>query len=199
MNSQFTNNPALVLIDIQKGFDEPCWGNRNNPDAENNARRLLDAWRRFGNPIFHVQHLSVKPDSPLRPKSPGSAIKDIVKPIPGEPVITKNVHSAFIGTDLELRLRADKITQVVLAGITSDHCVNTTTRMAANLGFAAFIVSDATVAFERTGPDGRHWSADDIHSAALASLHNQFAVVVNTDRVLEQIQPKTQKETAQVH
>ena len=196
MNFRFSQSPALILIDIQKGFDEPRWGKRNNPEAENNARRLLDAWRQSGYPIFHIQHLSVNPDSPLSPKAPGSAIKDIVKPVAGEPVITKKVNSAFIGTDLEQRLRSAGITQVVLAGITTDHCVNTSTRMAANLGFEAVFVSDATVAFERLGPDGRHWTPEEIHSAAMASLHGEFAVVLSSKEVIDQVSRIRKNETA---
>ena len=187
MSDSFTHDPALILIDIQQGFDDPCWGSRNNPEAETNAGRLLDAWRKLGYPIFHIQHRSVLPDSPLRAQSPGSALKEIVQPDNGEPVITKNVNSAFIGTDLEARLRKAGIRQVVLAGLTTDHCVSTSTRMAANLGFETFIVSDATATFDRNGPDGRRWSAEDIHSSALASLHDEFATALTTDEVLAKL------------
>lgn len=189
MNLSQKSKPALILIDIQVGFDQTYWGNRNNPDAETNASILLNKWRELGYPVFHIQHLSVNPASPLSPQSAGSAIKDIVKPLASEPLITKNVNSAFIGTNLEQLLQVAQVEQVVLVGISSDHCVNTSTRMAANLGFEAIIVSDATVAFERTGPDGRHWSADEIHSASLASLHEEFAIVLKTNQVLSQIQP----------
>jgi nicotinamidase-related amidase len=187
MSISFTSKPALILIDIQKGFDEPIWGRRNNPDAETNARRLLDTWRAAGLPIFHVQHLSVSPTSVLRPDHPGSAIKDLVAPLDGEPVITKNVNSAFIGTDLEKRLHAASITQVVLAGITTDHCVSTSTRMAANLGFTAIISMDATYTFDRVSPDGRKWSAEDIHSTALASLHGEFATALSTTDIIAKV------------
>ena len=194
MANSFTQNPALILVDIQQAFDDPSWGKRNNPDAEKNARRLLDAWRKLGLPIFHVQHLSTSPTSLLRPESPGCALKEIVRPENQEPVITKNVNSGFIGTDLENRLRKAGITQVVILGIATDHCVSTTTRMAANLGFQAFVVSDATVAFDRVAPDGRHWSADDIHSSALASLHGEFATAVTTEDVLEKASQARQKQ-----
>jgi nicotinamidase-related amidase len=198
MNKTFTNNPALILIDIQKGFDDPVYGKRNNPDAEANAGRLLNVWRKFGYPIFHIQHLSVRPSSPLSPSSPGSAIKEVVKPENSEPVITKNVNSAFIGTDLESRLHAAGITQVVLAGITTDHCVSTSTRMAANLGFDSIIAFDATAAFDRAAPDGRQWSAEDIYSAALASLHGEFATGMSTDDILKQLSGRVLKESVAV-
>ncbi len=83
----FPQNAALILIDIQKGFADPVWGRRNNPDAETNIAALLHVWRQTGRPIFHIQHLSQDPHSPLRANSPGGEIKDIVRPQEGEPVI----------------------------------------------------------------------------------------------------------------
>jgi len=194
MANSFTRNPALILVDIQQAFDDPSWGTRNNPEAEKNARRLLDAWRKIGLPIFHVQHLSTSPTSLLRPESPGSALKEIVRPENQEPVITKNVNSGFIGTDLEFRLHEAEISQVVILGIATDHCVSTNTRMAANLGFQTFVVSDGTAAFDRVGPDGRHWSADEIHSSALASLHGEFATALTTEEVLAMVKLIRQKQ-----
>lgn len=184
MENPISRKAALILIDIQDGFDDPYWGKRNNPQAEANARKLLDAWRERCAPIFHVQHLSTEKDSPLRPDSPGSAIKEIVKPLSNELLITKNVNSAFIGTDLEKQLREAGINELVLVGLTTDHCVSTSTRMAANLGFVTYIVTDATATFDRIAPDGRKWSADDIHSSALASLHGEFATALSSDEIL---------------
>ena len=105
-------------------------------------------------------------------------------PIAGEPVLFKSVNSAFIGTDLELRLRAKGDPGLVIVGITTDHCVSTTTRMAGNLGFDSYLVSDATATFERTGPDGRQWTADEMHETALASLSREFATVLKTTEVI---------------
>lgn len=184
MNKTLNRKPALVLIDIQDGFDDPYWGKRNNPDAEQNAAKLLREWRALKLPIFHIQHLSTEPESPLRPGQPGSKLKDLVRPQGLEAVLTKNVNSAFIGTGLERRLHDAGISELVIAGLTTDHCVSTTTRMAGNLGFNTFIVSDACATFEKEGPDGRRWSADDLHSSALASLHNEFACAVKTEEML---------------
>ncbi|MEJ2020380.1 MAG: isochorismatase family protein [Maritimibacter sp.] len=95
---------ALILIDFQIGFDDPAWGGRNNPGAEANAARLLAHWREKGWPIFHVRHLSTEPRSPLNPANGQVAFKPEVAPLEGEPVLEKQVNSAFIGTDLEDRL-----------------------------------------------------------------------------------------------
>jgi nicotinamidase-related amidase len=175
---------ALVLIDVQQGLDHPKWGARNNPDAEKRMAELLGAWRAAELPVVHVQHLSVAPNSPLRPELPGNAFKAEALPIAGEPVFQKHVNSAFIGTELEAYLRSKAIDSVVVVGLTTDHCVSTTVRMAGNLGFKVTLVGDATATFERTGPDGEHYSADVMHRAALASLHGEFATVSTTSEVL---------------
>lgn len=129
--------------------------------------------------------MSRLPRSPLRPGQPGNEIKDAAKPAPGEPVIEKSVNSAFIGTDLEQRLRGEAISALVIAGITTNHCVSTTARMAGNLGFATYVVSDATATFERKGPDGRLHAAEEMHAVGLAELHEEFAAVLDTDALLK--------------
>ena len=178
---------ALVLIDVQQGFDQPIWGRRNNPNAELRMAELLREWRRTQRPIVHVQHMSQSPVSPLRPDQPGNLIKAVVRPERDEPVVRKQVNSAFIGTDLEQHLRSAGIDTLVIVGLTTDHCVSTTTRMAGNLGFTALVVSDATATFDRTGPDGAHYRAEDIHAVSLASLHEEFATVLDSAAVLDRL------------
>jgi nicotinamidase-related amidase len=178
---------ALIVIDVQKGFDDPRWGKRNNPQAESNIRRLLDAWRRAHMPVIHSQHCSKERDSPLRPGVSGNEIKKIAAPRPGEPVLRKSVNSAFIGTRLKPLLRKKRIGTVVLVGITTDHCVSTTARMAGNMGFHTYVVSDATATFDRTGPDGRMYEADQIHAVNLASLHKEFATIIDTKSLLKKL------------
>ena len=175
---------ALLLVDVQQGLDDPRYGVRNNPDAERRIADLLAAWRVTGRPVIHVQHLSLEPQSPLRADAPGHAFKPEALPMAGEPVFRKHVNSAFIGTDLEAHLRANGIEALVVVGITTDHCVSTTVRMAGNLGFTVIVVEDATATFERRGPDGTHYSADLMHGAALASLHGEFATVRSAQDVL---------------
>lgn len=180
----FSAATALILIDVQEAFENPAWGARNNPDAEARIADILAAWRANDRPVFHVQHINPAPGSLFNPGSAGVPIKAEATPLPGEPLFQKCVNSAFIGTDLEAQLRSRGIDALVIVGITTDHCVSTTTRMAGNLGFTTFVVSDATATFERTGPDGRHFSARDMHDTALASLHGEFCTVVSSDEVI---------------
>lgn len=175
---------ALILIDIQVGLDDSRLGARNNPAAEENMARLLAEWRRRGWPIFHIQHMSTEPDSPLRPELPGNAIKAIVAPQEPEPLIQKNVNSAFIGTDLRERLNEAGIDSLVLVGLTTDHCVSSTARMAGDLGFRVVVVADATAAHETTSYDGQQHSAQTVHELALANLNGEFAQIQTTEQLL---------------
>ena len=179
---------ALLSIDVQKGFDEPVWGIRNNLGAEAKIALLLSAWRKKGLPIIHIKHCSTEPGSVLRPGVPGNEFKPETRPLAGEMVFTKSVNSAFIGTGLENYLRENNIKCLVVTGLTTDHCVSTSTRMAGNLGFDVTLVSDATATFDRKGEDGVHYSADQIHKIHLASLNGEFCTVLTTDDVLSELE-----------
>jgi nicotinamidase-related amidase len=173
---------TLILIDVQKGFLEPYWGPRNNPQAETVMAGLLENWRLRRAPVIHVQHLSIEPQSPLNPKlSPkGAEFMDFAQPLAGERVFTKNVNSAFIGTELEQSLRQMGAQELVFCGFTSDHCVSTSVRMAKNLGFSPVMVADALVTFDRVDYQGKRFPADLVQAVSLASLHGEFARVVDS-------------------
>lgn len=174
---------ALLLIDVQKAFDDPVWGPRNNPGAEAAIARLLGAFRAKGAPVIHVKHDSVEPDSTLRPSRPGNAFKPEAAPLPGEPVFPKTVNSAFIGTGLEAHLRERGITALVIAGITTNHCVSTSTRMAGNLGFDTTLVSDACATFDFKDDEGVIPAAT-MHRIGLAELRGEFARIPTADEVI---------------
>lgn len=179
------NRTALIVVDVQQGFDDPAWGERNNPHAEQQIGELLAAWRGAKRPIYHVQHHSQEPNSPLRPDGPGVDFQPAARPQGDEPIIIKNVNSAFIGTDLESRLRAAKIDSVVFCGLTTPHCVSTSARMAGNFGFTTYVVADATAAHAATTHDGTAIPAEQVHTVALANLHGEFATVMTTNDLLQ--------------
>jgi nicotinamidase-related amidase len=178
--------PALIVVDVQRAFDEweAAGKRRNNPNAVKRIADLLAAFRARGAPIFHIRHEGTRPTSSFRPGSTGYAVKDEAREAPGEPVIVKRVNSAFIGTDLEARLRAADIDGLVICGATTNHCVETTTRMAGNLGFDTVLVRDATWTFDRIGPDGEAHSAEAIHAMTLSNLNGEFARIVATSEAI---------------
>lgn len=179
---------ALILIDIQMGFANPVWGARNNPQAEDNAARLLAAWRKASAPICHVRHISVEPGSPLG-RGLGAEFMPQVTPLPDESIFEKSVNSAFIGTELEHHLAHSSIGDVVICGLTTPHCVSTTTRMAANLGFGVRLAHDACASFAGNSDTG--WAEgmapltpQTIHDTAISQLHGEFARAMSTDAIL---------------
>ena len=181
---ELPTNAALLVVDVQIAINRPEKGPRNNPRADENVARLLTAWRKLGRPIFHVKDNSTSLDSAFHPSKPGNAIQPYAQPLPGEPLIEKETHSAFIGTDLEARLRSAGIDTVVIAGFVTNHCVESTARVAGDLGFSTYVVADATGTHDLTRPDGRVFDADLVHAVSLANLHGEFATVVETDEVL---------------
>lgn len=175
---------ALIPIDMQKGFDLPAWPRRWNAQVDAHGRALLDAWRGAGRPIFHVRHDSVEDGSTLRPEHPGNALRDGFEPVGDEPLITKSVNAAFIGTDLDLQLRRAGISTVVLFGISTDMCVSTSTRVGANLGYKVILVEDACDCFDL--PDGRGGTipARTVHDIHVATLRYEFATIATTADIL---------------
>lgn len=178
---------ALILIDIQNGFDDPIWGLRNNPNAEEQAAKLLDFARQHSWMIVHIRHISKEKASPL--SGQGACIKDIVAPLSGEYVLEKSVNSAFIGTNLEHILHENNVQTVTICGFTTPHCVSTTTRMAANLGFTVTLAHDACAAFssnaDSSWSNASAMSPQEIHANALHHLHNEFASVRSVRDIIQ--------------
>ncbi|MDX3574966.1 MULTISPECIES: cysteine hydrolase family protein [Streptomyces] len=186
-------NAALVVVDVQKGFDEAeFWGRRNNPGADDNIASLIDVWQASGRPVVFVRHDSVKPESPLRAGYEGNGFKAYVEERRGkgagaELFLTKTVNSAFYGTpDLDAWLKAEGVGQFVVAGIQTNMCVETTARMGGNLGYDVVVAYDATYTFDLAGPFGWRRTADEVGQASAVSLHGGgFARVVTTAEVVD--------------
>ena len=175
---------ALLIIDVQKAIDHPSWGERNHPEAEKNIAALLAAWRATGRPIYHIRHDSREPGSHYRPGQPGHDFKPEAAPLDGETVIAKQSNSAFIGTDLEARLRAAGQRVLFIAGVITNNSVEATVRMAGNLGFDTFLVEDAAFTFGRNDWNGVYRTADEVHAMSLANLAGEYCTVVRTADVL---------------
>ncbi|GER90041.1 isochorismatase [Dictyobacter vulcani] len=185
--STIPQNAALVLIDVQNVWDHPKWGRRNNPEAETNIARLLHAWRETKRPLFYFQHLETGPNTLFKAGTVAAEIRDIVRPLEGETILQKKVHSAFMGTDFEERLRNAGITTLFITGFMTNGCVETTARMAGDLDFQTFVVSDGTATFDRSGPDGILHPAEEVHTMSLLNLHQTFATIVTTAEVLRDL------------
>lgn len=170
---------ALIVIDVQRGFDDAAfWGTRNNPTCEANIAGLIDAWRATDRPIVFVQHDSDNRASPLHPASPGHAFKDEVTGTP-DLVVRKRVNSSFHGApDLDAWLRGRGTGQIVICGITTNHCCETTARVGGNLGYDVLFALDATHTFDRPAPDGEVIDADTLARVTATNLHGEFATVL---------------------
>jgi nicotinamidase-related amidase len=176
---------ALLLIDVQRGFDDPVWGTRDNPACEANIVALLDDWRARGRAVVFVRHDSSEPGSPLAPGTPGNAFKDEISG-PPDLLVVKSVNSAFYGEpDLHGWLSRRGIGAVVVAGITTNHCCETTARMAGNLGYETFFALDATHTFARRVPGGRVIPAAELAEVTAANLEGEFATVLPTRRLID--------------
>ncbi len=174
----------LLPVDMQQAFDGPSWPRRWNGAVDRNGQAILGAWRARGLPIIHVKHDSVAPGSTLAPGQPGNAFRPGFEPHDGEPVVAKSVNSAFIGTDLDLRLKRLGIRNVVVFGITTDMCVSTTVRTGANLGYGMILVEDACDCFDLPDGQGGTIPARTSHQVHVATLGFEFAKVVTTEEML---------------
>ncbi|MBN8209036.1 cysteine hydrolase [Bacillus sp. NTK071] len=178
---------ALVIVDVQQAFENNKWGKRNNIQAEDNISRILALFRETEHPVVYIQHQSDDPNSLFHPENKGFKIKDIVKPEQDEAIFTKKVNSGFIGTNLEAYLQDNNITDIVITGLTTAHCVSTTTRMSGNLGFNTFLISDATATYGLTDQNGTYHPPEQIHELTLATLHDEFATILTTKELIKEL------------
>ncbi|KAH8688846.1 Isochorismatase-like protein [Talaromyces proteolyticus] len=215
MSLSFDQPSALVLIDNQTSFNHPKFpsSSRSNPSYEANLTTLLAAFRSARQRltpgrihIIHIFHSSLETDSSFHPSAAPKPFDFATPAADGsELVMWKCVNSSFIGTSLESYLRKNGIRQVFFAGLTTDQCVSTTVRMAANLGVVdnfpdgrpvtvnsdgshppnvdidhgrIVLVSDATATFAKGGFD-----AETVHGVSVASVEGEFAEVFSTQEI----------------
>ncbi|MFF7776089.1 cysteine hydrolase family protein [Streptomyces tanashiensis] len=189
---EINENAALVVVDVQKGFEQEFWGRRNNPEAEANIAALIDAWQGTGRPVVFVRHDSSQAGSPLAPGTEGNGFKEFVEERRGkgpgpELLVTKSVNSAFYGEpDLDAWLKGAGVRQIVVVGIQTNMCNETTARMGGNLGYDVLFALDAMHTFDLAGPFGWTQTAEELTRATAVSLHGgRFARVVTTEDVLK--------------
>jgi nicotinamidase-related amidase len=178
------SDAALILVDLQLAIDDARWGPRNNPGAERAIVALLAAWREEGLPIVHIRHDSVEPHSPYRPDRPSHAFKPETAPLPGEAIVAKSAHSAFVDGALEQALDSLGATTLVICGVLTHNSVEATARHAADLGYRVFVVADACWAVALADGAGGFWPAEIVHRVALACLAGEYAAIVDTDMAL---------------
>ena len=188
-NAFIKKNPALLLVDIQKAFLEKDYPGliRNNEHAEFICGKILKKWRTLDLPIIHVRHSSTNPDSKLHKSRPGFKFNDYVTPLENEMVLTKEVNSAFIGTNLENILIKSHIDTLVIVGMTTNHCISTTVRMSGNLGFDTYLISDSTACYNTKGMNGEIIDCNTIYNSALASLQEEFATVIDSKELFDNL------------
>ena len=186
-NAFIKKNPVLLLVDIQKAFLEKDYPGliRNNENAEFICGKILKKWRTLDLPIIHVRHSSTNPESKLHKSRPGFEFNDYVTPLENEMVLTKEVNSAFIGTNLENILIKSHIDTLVIVGMTTNHCISTTVRMSGNLGFDTYLISDSTACYNTKGMNGEIIPCNTIYNSALASLQEEFATVIDSKELFD--------------
>ena len=182
-----SKNPALIIIDVQKAFLEKDYPGikRNNTNAELVCGNILNKWRKNDLNVIHVRHSSTNPESKLHKSKPGFEFNDYVKPKNNEIVLTKNVNSAFIGTGLDEILKNLNINTLVIVGMTTNHCISSSVRMAGNLGYETFLISDSTACYNTKGLDGKEIDCQVIFEASIASLSGEFAEIISSVELFE--------------
>ena len=175
---------ALIVVDVQRGFEWVSTGREHNPACEANIVRLVEHWRRYGGWVVYVRHDAVEVGSPLQPGAPGNALAWQLPPDP-DVLVVKHVQSAFQGTpSLNSWLRHVNVESVTICGIPTDHACETTARAAFDLGYRVTFVLDATRTFPRRTPTGEVLGPEEVARAVSASLHGELADVVSTEWVV---------------
>lgn len=176
---------ALLLIDIQNDyFPGGAMELAGSPEAGERAGRLAQAFRAASLAVIHVQHVATRQGATFfLPGTPGVAIHECVAPQQGELVVTKHFPNSFRQTNLLEQLRRRQISTLVIAGMMTHMCVDTTTRAAADLGFQCTLAHDAC-ATRALSFGGVEVSAEQVQAAYLAALDGPFASVLPVEKIV---------------
>lgn len=191
MKTATVRRTALIVIDVQESFRRrPCWESGEAAAFLANTQSLIDRARATGIPVLQVFHQEPGPDT-ADPFHPGSGF---VRPMPelelkADAVFYKEVHSALYGktTDgvtLESWLRAHEVEEIVVTGIRTEQCCETTTRHASDAGFKVRFASDATLTFPMQSRSGRWFSTAEIRERTELVLDGRFAQIVSVAEAL---------------
>jgi nicotinamidase-related amidase len=175
---------ALLLIDLQNDyFPGGSMELVGSEAAVQQAARLLQAFRQKGLPVFHVQHISKRPGATFfLPGTKGAEIHDAVKPQAGESVTVKHFPNSFRETNLQETLRGAGITKLVVAGMMTHMCVDTSVRAAADMGFACSLAEDAC-ATKDLAFNGAKVDSQSVQLSYLAGLNGAFASVQPAEKL----------------
>jgi nicotinamidase-related amidase len=187
MDKQPIERSALLVIDAQDSFKKgPRWERRSNHAFEKNIDTLVQAWRKAKLPVFFVLHNDSDPG--FRPGDPEVRLMSFIDRHDDEPLLTKNTRNAFTSTDLQKRLDTLGVNRVVVTGIQTEQCCETTTRVAADLGFDVDFVTEATMSFPiRNSETGEELSTDEIIRRTEFVLRDRFARIARVDDLVEEL------------
>ncbi|MDQ8044398.1 MAG: cysteine hydrolase family protein [Solirubrobacteraceae bacterium] len=176
---------ALVLIDIQNDYFPGGAFPLVEPDeAARVASQILEAFRDSGEPIFHIQHVATEPDATFfKPGTPGVEIHPAVAPEGSEPVIRKASPNAFLGTSLQADLEAAGTKDLVVLGMMTSTCVDSTVRAASDLGYSVTVAADACAAPDLSF-DGVDVPGAAVHAAFIAALRDSFAKIAMSHELI---------------
>ena len=179
-------NTALVLIDIQNDYFEKGAMPLAAPgQACDNARLILDRFRRDGALVIHVRHAAQNPAATFfLPNTPGAEINDKVKPRPEEIVIIKHYPNGFRETALNEELQTRNITSLVICGMMTHMCVDATTRAAKDFGYNCTHIGDAC-ATRDLEVNGHKVNAKEVQNSFLAALNYYYATVKTTQQYVD--------------
>jgi nicotinamidase-related amidase len=178
-------NKALIIIDIQNDYFEGGNCQLVNPlEASLKAKRVLEYFRKNYMPIFHIQHINIRKGANFfLPNTKGAEIHQNVKPLEDEIIIEKNFPNSFLKTSLENELKKQNVKELVICGMMSHMCVDSTTRAAFDMGYNCILIHDAcctkNLMFEE-----KTLKAEDVHNSFMAALGSLFAKVVSVDEII---------------